>query len=764
MSDVEQTDTLRVQEPGDVLFALSVATSDALHVKDADGHYVFANEACARLIGCPVHEIIGRTDAMLLPAEAAGAITLRDRMVRESGLQMTFVEYVDLPGLGRRVFHTIKGPLLTEHGMRCTFGISRDITDVGEPADRHANQLLREHELHYRTLVSALSDGVFVAQDRRFVFGNPSLERALGYAPGEFVDVPFDRVVSPQHLALFTERFDRRIIGTNPPGVYEVALAHKTTGEPAWFELNANLVEFCGMPAVLGILRDVRERWRVQQAIIEQGELEQRLAHLMATAPGVVHAIHLERDGRMRFLFASAGIEAIYGLSADALCRDASMLPGMTHPQDFQRIGAAMRAAQEGLLPFHEEFRVLHPSRGEVWVEIHSLPHRGFDGAVTFTGHISDITARKRREIAERQDTQEMLDLANDSIVVTGPDGIAYWNRSSERMFGYTADEVLGRPFNQFLVGVTPETRDEVERCLRERGHWDGEGTVRRKDGTNVVAWFRLTAKLDPQGGLARVLAICQDMTAQRAAEQRIGQLDEQLKQHARALVERNRELETFTYSVSHDLKAPLRGIDGYSRLLLDEHAGQLDDEGRRFLDNVRLAAKRMGALIDDLLAYSRVERLDISPVEVRLDELVQSLIEERGVEIRERGVVVHQSLDVVRVTSEPEAVGLVLRNLIDNALKFTKTIAKPRLTVRSYLGGDRVCIEVEDNGIGFEMKYHDRIFEIFQRLHRSDDYPGTGIGLAIVRKSVDRLGGRVWARSSPGHGAIFHVELPGAA
>lgn len=239
-------------------------------------------------------------------------------------------------------------------------------------------------------------------------------------------------------------------------------------------------------------------------------------------------------------------------------------------------------------------------------------------------------------------------------------------------------------------------------------------------------------------------------------------ELEERVRQRTAELAAANKELETFTYSVSHDLKAPLRGIDGYSRLLLEGHEAQLDEEGRLFLNNVRHGVGQMVQLIEDLLAYSRMERRSLGTRTVDLARVVAEVIDERRGDIAARGMVVELAgLQGLVARADPEGLAMVLRNLVDNALKFTRDSRPPTLTISGTAAEKSVILEVRDNGIGFDMQFHDRIFEIFQRLQRAEDYPGTGVGLAIVRKAMQRMGGRAWAESRPGQGATFHLELP---
>jgi light-regulated signal transduction histidine kinase (bacteriophytochrome) len=223
----------------------------------------------------------------------------------------------------------------------------------------------------------------------------------------------------------------------------------------------------------------------------------------------------------------------------------------------------------------------------------------------------------------------------------------------------------------------------------------------------------------------------------------------------------KNKELETFTYSVSHDLKAPLRGIEGYSRLLVEDHAGQLDEEGITFLQTIRSATNQMNQLIEDLLSYSRLERRALTSDKVDLRFIIDHLIKEREDEIRNRSVEIKNDVPSTYVNLDQRAFDQALRNLLDNALKFTRQNEFPEIHFALSETSDSVILSIADNGIGFDMKYKDRIFDIFQRLHLPDDYPGTGIGLALVKKAMQRIGGRAWATSSIGMGSTFFLEIP---
>lgn len=261
---------------------------------------------------------------------------------------------------------------------------------------------------------------------------------------------------------------------------------------------------------------------------------------------------------------------------------------------------------------------------------------------------------------------------------------------------------------------------------------------------------------------LADVLAVAIKQARLHEQVQRHSEeLEARVHQRTAELEAKNRELETFTYSVSHDLKAPLRGIDGYSRLLLQNYKDRLDEDGRYFLTTIRRATEQMNQLIDDLLTYSRLERRSLVKEQVYLPALLEIILNDRETEIQERGVTLDVDLPCEYVNAEAKSLSQVLRNLIDNALKFTQKTEAPRIEISGNMHENSCILWVKDNGIGFNMQYHDRIFEIFQRLHRAEEYPGTGIGLTLVHKVMQRIGGRVWAESAPGAGATFYLEIP---
>lgn len=301
---------------------------------------------------------------------------------------------------------------------------------------------------------------------------------------------------------------------------------------------------------------------------------------------------------------------------------------------------------------------------------------------------------------------------------------------------------------------VAKVDRDEVMAPLRTLVWW-----------VSLVALCAIAAVAALIFMLLRLQRRADKLAAQAQAAEQIREFNQQLERRVAERTEQlaaaNRELESFAYAVSHDLKAPLRGITGYSRLIESDCRGQLDAEGQGFVANIRQAAAQMHQLIDDLLAYSRMERCNLQAAPIALPALVQAVVADSRTELDAAGAVVSVDVPVITLPIDYNGMVVTLRNLLDNALKFSRHAQPPRIDIGGRVDAHSAVIWVRDNGIGFEMKFHDRIFEIFNRLESDGDYPGTGVGLALVRKAIQRMGGRVWAESEIGGGATFFIELP---
>jgi signal transduction histidine kinase len=447
----------------------------------------------------------------------------------------------------------------------------------------------------------------------------------------------------------------------------------------------------------------------------------------------------------------------------------------VVHPDDLARVRAHVeRVADhqvEGVIKI--EHRIITP-QGVRHVEERASVERDTGGRVVrLYGTTMDITDRVLASQALRE-AKDMLEQGEavahmGSFSYDGATGVLTWSRQ--------AFATIGLPWTP-----QPPSIDEYCACV----HPDDVGLLRESIGLLVagdevpevrfrthpdrgpVRWLRrVFSRVDRAavGLKPRYVGTLQDITDAVKAEEKLRQINLQLEQRVAErtaqLSVANRELEAFSYTVSHDLKAPLRGIDGYSQLLVEEYSSRLDDDGREFVQRIRQGVRQMGELINDLLEYSRMERRDMAVEPVALQPLVEKILNGYHADIQKQGAQVQLALEAMTLSLDREGMSVVLRNLVGNALKFSRESHPSAIEIGARTDAGRRILWVRDNGVGFDMQYHDRMFGIFQRLHRAEDYPGTGVGLALVAKAVQRMGGRVWAESTLGVGATFYLEFP---
>ncbi|WP_344503783.1 PAS domain S-box protein [Dactylosporangium maewongense] len=445
----------------------------------------------------------------------------------------------------------------------------------------------------------------------------------------------------------------------------------------------------------------------------------------------------------------------------------------------------------DGVTPFRFEDLVRRPLEAQAEiivrgrrldVRLRRLVHQDGDGgAVAVLRDVTDLHDADEKVRASEELLQLLLDGARDyAIYMLDPDGaVMSWSANAERLKGYREDEVIGRSYAMFF---TPEEAAEgvpqhILAQAAEYGRVEIDGPRVRHNGSRFWVHGTLTAVRGPDGSIRGFVKVGQDVTERKTAERAVERLNAELElrvaERTADLREANAELESFSYSVSHDLRAPLRAVDGFAKMLALDHGDALDEQGRRYLSRIRAGAQQMGELIDGLLAFSRLQRQEMTSLRVHLDQLVADVWDELSVERGDRDIVLTVG-DLPDAQGDPRLIRHVVANLVGNAVKYTRAVSPARIEVGHKVtteadaampgvGGDAVYY-VRDNGAGFDMRYADKLFKVFQRLHRAEDYEGTGIGLALTHRIVVRHGGQIWADAAPGEGATFYFTLPAYA
>ncbi|MCC7499298.1 MAG: PAS domain-containing protein [Bryobacterales bacterium] len=507
------------------------------------------------------------------------------------------------------------------------------------------------------------------------------------------------------------------------------------------------------------IERDIAEREATRRALHEN---EERLRIALAGA----NAGAWEWDLATGRLVWSDELWRLYGLTPGSQPTYAGWLQ-VVHPGDRARVEDELSKALGSSREFHLEHRVVDPGGTVRWVMARGQPEHDEDGIVRhYLGIALDISERKRTEQAVRESEARLAFVLQASR-------IGHWefslsshktHRSLEhaQIFGYS-DIPPDWALEDFLSHVVPEDRDTVASIIRASmdcgANMNFECRIRRADGAIRWVWVCGQMRSNADGSDTRLGGIIQDITERKLAETRIQQLNAELEQKVQQrtaeLQAANKELEAFAYSVSHDLRAPLRGIDGWSLALLEDYGSGLDQRAHEYLSRVRAETQRLGRLIDDLLQLSRITRGQMQRTVVDLSALAEG-VAQRLLESNATRQIEFSISPGLTAAGDARLLEIALTNLLGNAVKFTTPRDQARIEFDQTISGGETVFCVRDNGVGFDMAYARTLFGAFQRLHRASDFPGTGIGLATVSRIIRRHGGRIWAEAGPDQGAAF--------
>lgn len=743
-----------------------------------EGRVVELNPAAAAAFGYTREEAIGRTSIELgLWANP----TDRDHymsLLREHGVVRDFETIMNRKNgeLFPVIYH---GSLIEIDGQSYSLNSLQDVTSRIK-----AEQALRVSEERWKFALEGAGDGVWdwdLVTDS--VHYSKRWKEMLGYAEDEIVDqvAEWESRVHPEDLentkAILTDYLEKR------RGNFRVEIRMRCKDDSWKWILSRGMLtshDSRGKPRrLIGTHTDVTTRRQNEETVREfnatledkvkertaelehEMEVRQRVESQYRRVVDSAQEVIVEIDRIGNFVFLNPAWESVTGYTVEeAMGRN---FIEFVHPDDRTHRVTRFRQMISGEMPSAEaSFRAVTKSGEFRWIEAHTRAALDDKEHVSgITGTLLDVTERRQTE-AELRETE----IRYQHAITASQDGVwdwdmttnqVYYSPSWEAMFGYGTGEAETsiKTFDQL---VHPDEKEsmyaEVQQYLdREIPHYTREFRMFHRDGSPRWTLHHAKAIYDDEGKPARLIGTTADITARKQAELH-------LKYRTEELEAANRELEAFSYSVSHDLRAPLRGIDGWSLALVEDYADSLDAEGQEVIGRVRSEAQRMGRLIDGLLELARVNRTSINAQTVNLSQLAEQAVTALRTTHADRDVTIDIAPDLTTV-GDPMLMEVMIQNLIGNAWKFTGHTKEAHIEfVRTEEGNDFTFM-IRDNGAGFDPAYAGKLFAPFQRLHKPTEFPGTGIGLATVQRIIRRHGGEVWTEAESGKGATFFFRLP---
>jgi PAS domain S-box-containing protein len=747
-------------------------SADAMVIIDIAGQIVLVNPRAESLFGYPREEMIGQPIELLMPERFHELHhSHRDRYTGHP-IARAMGQGLDLwaqrrDGSEFPVAISLS-PLDTDEGLMVLATVS-DITE-----SKQAEQSLRKSEQRFRQLVMQSADAiVMVTEQGQIVLANPSSAALFGYSQDELLSQPIEMLI-PERFR--TTHVAHRNHYAQYPGARSMGLGLDLRGrrrDASEFPVAISLspIETDEGLMVLATISDITESRRAERALIEA---EQRYREIVETAQEGIWII----DGEDTTTFVNSKLTEILGYSAEELLGKPSVF--FLDDEAVALMQVYIERHKAGIKEQYD-FRFRRKDGGIVWTLISSNPL--FDEARTYAGvlrMVADITERKNAEGEVRRlnaELEHLVDERTDQLreseekfakafqvspaaisIAILPEG--RWidvNEALIRMTGYSREELIGHTSAE-LGMVDLAARANIVEAIQTKGSVrDVEIQLHRKSG-DIVDVLLSVENIELDGQRCE-LSIQYDITELKCAEREVRRLNADLEQRQVALQAANRELEAFSYSISHDLRAPLRAIDGFSRILIKDFQAELAPAAVRYLQLVRDSTQQMGQLVDDLLEFSRLSRQQPKKQSVDMEGLVRTTMMDLLLEYTERQVQVNiGTLPVCQ--ADPILLKQVIVNLCSNALKFTAMHEVAQITVDSQQTSEGCVYSIADNGVGFDMRYVDKLFGVFQRLHRAEDFEGTGVGLAIVHRIIHRHGGRIWVESEVDKGTTFYFTL----
>lgn len=560
-----------------------------------------------------------------------------------------------------------------------------------------------------------------------------------------------------EHMKKLITGFETSHISHNRNMTKDGRILHCQWYNSAIYDENGALI------SILSLVNNVTELKITEKNLVEE---RQRLAWIIdATNAGT-----WEWDIKNDHIIINVHFASIFGHHIDDLLPFSfEKLQALMHPDDMEPATAKLvEHFKKPLDEYEDEVRIRHKDGNWVWVQTKGrvISYSPMGDATYMVGMITNINQRKLAEEALKENEEKyrnLVDISPNAIFINQNNAITYLNPAACNLFGYShPEEVLGRsPLDFFAPEFHDIIKDRIDQIINNQQYVPiiEEKIIRSNGEIRDVMVAATPFKI--KGNIALQLVL-RDVTDENIAEQKIlnlnAELENKVEERTARLMDANKELEAFSYSVSHDLRAPLRAIEGFTRILTEDHAENLNEEGRRVCTVILGSTKKMNQLISDLLTFSRLTKAKINFAQVEMKELVNSVLED----FTNSGVNLQVNIEELGWSyCDANLIKQVWINLVSNAIKFTSKNHNPQIWISSYNEKNWCTYRIQDNGVGFDMNYVNKIFEVFQRLHSDKEFEGTGVGLAIVKRIIHRHGGKVWAEGSENQGATFFFSLP---
>ncbi|HEY5975661.1 MAG TPA: PAS domain S-box protein [Geobacteraceae bacterium] len=614
----------------------------------------------------------------------------------------------------------------------------------------------------HRTIISTAMDGfLLVDRDGHILDANEAYCQMMGYCREELMGMTIQQLDAVE-TAEETRQHIARMIAT---GADRFESRHRRK-DGSMIDVEVSVTFLPEHDCFFGFQRDITARKRFEEELRHSEERYRIVADFTHD-----WEYWLGADGLFRYV--SPSCEQFTGYTAAQFIAEPGLLVEIVHPDDRELVQCHLRDDLSAAGTRALEFRIVTKEGDIRWINHVCQPVRGEQGEhLGRRASNRDITDRKQAEVALRASEEKyraLVQSVNCIIIRWDRHGIVtFLNDYGLAFFGFATEEVIGRHVCESIV---PE-RDSEGRDLRRlmdaiftdpQQYQASANENIRKNGERVWISWANRPMVAADDTVTEMLSVGVDITDQKRAERLVITINEALE---RGVAERTAELESalrhmesFSYSISHDLRAPLRAVDGFSRMLLEDHALCLDDEGKRVCGVISDSARDMGKLIDDLLAFSRVGRTALRTSSIDMGTLARSIFFELTA-AGERERIDFQVSALPSAVGDPTLIRQVWMNLLSNAIKFSSKKDRAVIEVTAEDRGDEIIYSVRDNGAGFDMQYVEKLFGVFQRLHSTKEFEGTGVGLAIVQRIIHRHGGRVWAGGHPGKGAAFYFTL----